>query len=184
MNFPRSLQFEGRRLLLSGNGRSPGGIAYLDVDRTVELFSGSVLQTGNLFSLIDVPDNQALPAVRVDHSAFHGSGVINVGDRLIVGPLTHGTHGPTARAAWPHGAVRTNGSSHVAGRDNRCLRSRGMIGQVASTGTFGRIIDDGGRLLFVHQNDFRSGQLRVGQRVSFVETDDGRGPKAIDVHAA
>ncbi len=184
MLFPRQLTFQNRPILLSGRGRASGSFAYLDPQKgqTLELFRGCVVQTGLHFSLVEIVDNSALPAVRVDHTLLNGS-IAQVNDELIVGPLTHNPKGPAASGAWKVRSAPQRNPNHPSQKPPAPNRRFGVIGQVAPIGTFGRIIDRSGNLVFVHQDQMQSGQLQVGQQVSFVLGDDGRGPKAFEVRA-
>lgn len=175
MNVPRTLSFNGRTINFAGRGRVTGSHAYLDLanGKSLDLFAGTVVQTGPIYSLIEIHDNKAMPAVRIDHAAFNGSGPPRNGDILLCGPVAYKPSGPRANHAWQLKAARP-----------KVKRLRGVIGQIAPVGTYGRIIDPQGRLVFVHRNSCRNGAFRLGQKVSFVLTDDGRGPKAVDVAAA
>lgn len=180
-NLPKSLPFNGRQINFAGKGHAPGSGLYLDniSGMTYEIFVAVVERTGPAYSLARVADNQAIGLVRVDHAALNGSGLNQVGDTLLVGPLQYATAGPRTHTAWRVQATRPQ-------RPKANGRPVGMITDVADTGAFGWIIaETSGRKLFVHRSQLRRGAvLSRGQRVTYVEADNGRGPTAFDVQPA
>jgi len=176
MNVPRTLPYHGRMLNYSGPGRVSGSHIYLDLSRgkALEMFVGEVVQTGTIYSLAQIRGSQTMPAVRVDHAAIHGAGTPTIGMLLLVGPVHYEASGPNSLGAWRLGA-----SSNL-----KSTRKIGVIARVASSGTYGQIMDQEGQVVFVHQNHCRPGTFALGRRVSFVLGDQGRGPMALDVAVA
>lgn len=206
MNFqmPKTLNYSSRQINLSGNGRAAGSYLYVDfcVGVTHEIFVAVVERTGAQYCLARVQGNEAMRLVRVDHSVAYGSRPASVGDLLLVGPLEYAATGPFARAAWTarlgdNGVDRTrqpstNGvggqpprpsTNGTGGAPTRSGRDVGVIVEVAPVGTYGRIIAERtGRKVFVHRSQLQKGvALAVGQRVTYVEAPNDRGPTAYDV---
>ena len=184
MNVPRILQHNGCQFHLCGRGTAQGTFAYLDhsTGKQAEFYVVEVLQTGSLFSLCQVIGPQ-LPAVKVDHRVLTFVGGVQVGDRLLVGPLAWAMTGPAAQYAWK--LTSTPPSIRPVIRPTvQPSRRVGIITHVHVTGAYGHIRGPQDGDVFVHISDCRPGVLRVGQRVSFATTTTPRGRKAVDVTAA
>lgn len=183
MNVPRILQHNGSQFHLCGRGAAQGTFAYLDhsTGKQAEFYVVEVLQTGSLFSLCQVIGPQ-LPAVKVDHRVLAFTGGVQVGERLLVGPLTWAITGPAAQHAWKLTSSPT--ITRPTALPAPMARRRGVITHVHVTGAYGHIRGPQDRDVFVHVSDCRHGVLRVGQRVSFAVTMTPRGQKAVDVTAA
>jgi cold shock CspA family protein len=176
MNVPRTLPYHGRTLNYSGPGRVTGSHLYLDLVRgkALEMFVGEVVQTGRTYALVQIRDNHTMPAVRVDHAMLNGAGPGMLGMRLLVGPVHYEAAGPKGDGAWQLGASPRP----------KAARQFGVVARIAASGTYGQIMDQEGRVVFVHQNHCRPGTFVLGRRVSFVLDDQGRGPMALDVASA
>lgn len=177
---PWILPYQGRQILYSGVGRTPGSLMYLDATtgRTLELFYGQIEQTGPVFCLAVVAGNQAVGRVRVDNTLLNGHQA-PVGSLLWLGLLAYLPTGPKAQAAWPARLV-PNGQAIHGGRKT------GVLTYVAMSGTWGKLIgEQDGKEVFVHFTQLRRGTtLTVGRQVSYVEAQSDRGPQAWDVWPA
>lgn len=199
---PRRLTFQDRTVNYMGRGRVAGSHAYMDFSkgRTLELFRGTVVQSGHLYALVQVEQTRSMAAVRIDHARLVGGGPPQEGDELLVGPIQYLPDGPFAEAGWslsrktkaaPQPARSTQ--PWPARRPSQQIppasiakqkRLLGVISQIHATGTFGRILTDDGHYIFVHSNDCNAGVFRPNQRVSFHVAQDPRGPKAVYVASA
>lgn len=182
MNVPRILQHNGSQFYLCGRGAAQGTFAYLDhaSGKQAEFYVVEVIQTGSLFSLGQVIGPQ-LPAVKVDHRVLAFADGVQVGQRLLVGPLTWAVTGPAAQHAWKLNAVPT--ARPMTRPTAQATRRMGVITHVHATGAYGHIRSPQDGDVFVHVSDCRPGVMRVGQRVSFATTMTPRGCKAVDVTA-
>ena len=183
---PKTLPYCGRQINRVGKGQVAGSHGYLDhyTGKVHDVFLVSVINTYRDFVLGEVQGNRTMSAVRVDRGLLATNDLVSRGDDLLVGPLHYLPAGPKAHAAWPArvGRAQANGEP---GQKKGPNRRTGMITEVHASRAYGRITEERtGKRVFVHGSQLGNGiTLAVGQRVSYIEAADERGPMAVDVRS-
>lgn len=180
---PKSLPFQGSVINRAGGGHAAGSTSYINhtTGQTMDLFQAQVIQVGPIFGLAAVARNEALGKIRVDHKLLNGSGPLQLGDALIIGPLEFLPAGPRAQAAWRTRVMTYSLPYQNAGRaEARCW---GIVSRVAPNGNYGQITEKpGGRRFFVHCSQLQGGALlRLGDHLSFLPAKTPRGWSALEV---
>jgi cold shock CspA family protein len=183
MDSPKTLPFRGSTINKAGAGNAAGSISYVNhaTGQMLDLFQAQIIQVGPIFALAAVVGNEALGKVRVDHQLFSGSGPVQFGETLIIGPLEFLPAGALAQAAWrsPFAGGQALQLNGCAGRERR----KGVVTRVAPTGNFGQITEaPSGRPFFVHRSQLQGGAtLRIGCSLSFLPAKTPRGWSALEV---
>jgi cold shock CspA family protein len=116
MDIPKKVQRDGRTLNCTGPGRAEGGHCFADPAQSelVELFEARVFSTGPKFSLARVPGNEALESVYIGSIARDGFGRPEVGDEVLIGPVSFPNGKPRAKRIWARSRRRTGVITYVA----------------------------------------------------------------------
>ena len=172
MDIPKKVQRDGRTLNCTGPGRAKGAPCFVDPARSelVELFVARIFSTGPKFCLARVPGNEALESVYIGSIARDGFGRPEVGDEVLIGPVSFPGGEPRARRIW---ALRP--------------RRTGVITYVADDGDWAKLdAEQGGPDdVFVHESHLQeplqgNGRFYKGARLSFVLVENEEGPAAHD----
>lgn len=192
-NLPRRLTFAGGSMTLAGPSRAPGASAYVDptTQQVHDVFVGITKRTGPLYSLVEVPGNQALGLIRIDDHSFGSAVALTPGQRVLVAGIANQPNGPRANSAWlvlapkPAPSPTPQRRVPVTRPTGGPRRFTGRITAVAACGTFGFIQPSVGSAIFVHASAFGGGvHLVVGETVSYAIGSNSKGPAAIAVRPA
>lgn len=171
MDIPRRLQHNGQALNYTGEGRAKGGHCFVDSAKNDlrELYEATIFSTGPHFSLAKVPGNSSLESVYVGADARNGFGRPEVGDEVLIGPVSFSDGKPRAKRIWA-----------------RSRRQTGVITYVADDGDWAKLAAEQGGPddVFIHENYLQEHlqkngtRFYEGARLSFVLVEEEEGPAA------
>lgn len=196
---PLTLNWFGRTLLHASNGRD-GSKTYVDAAGGFvhQMFPAVVLSSGPLYAVVTKED-QMPGKIRVDNDILLNAGVgtVNIGDRLLVGPLQAELKGLAARGAWrlPNAPPGPTPPSPMVPRPpfpELTRRRRGTIKSVHTPGAYHGTPDYAffvdeltNTEIFGHKSQLRPGvYFAVARRYWFTLGSNHKGPAAFDIQFA